>query len=78
MCIRDSDRRMGCFGSKPRVARLAMAPAYPGQGDFPHAHYKQAAQPQHAPAFSHQPATTSAPVYLFGTRRMEVPWTLGE
>ena len=25
---------MGCFGSKPRVARLAMAPAYPGQGDF--------------------------------------------
>ena len=60
---RGHDRRMGCFGSKPRVARLAMAPAYPGQGDFPHAHYKQAAQPQHAPAFSHQPATTSAPVY---------------
>ena len=40
-----------------------MGPAYPGQGDYPHAHYKQAAQPQYAPAFSHQPATTSAPVY---------------
>lgn len=40
-----------------------MGPAYPGQGDYPQAHYKQAAQPQYAPAFSHQPATTSAPVY---------------